>query len=56
MRRFTSLTLTKGYNNPKIGAIKGLDLKDSFIGIRSAMRRVVVKLFPEIRFRRAEMF
>jgi hypothetical protein len=51
-----SFTPTGGHDVPEIGAIKVLDPKESITGIGNAVRRVVVELFPKIRFRRAEMF
>jgi hypothetical protein len=38
------------------GAIEGVDPKESIAGVESAMRRLVVELFPKIRFGRAELF
>jgi hypothetical protein len=56
MRRFTSLLPTVGHVDYTTGAIEGMNLKESIIGIESAIQRVVIELFPKIRFGRAELF
>lgn len=56
MRRSTSLTPTVGHTEPPFDAIEGVDPTESIAGVGFAVRRVVVELFPKIRFGRAEMF
>jgi hypothetical protein len=51
-----SLLPTVGHVDYITSAIKGINLKESIIGIESAMQRVVVELFLKIRFGRAELF
>jgi hypothetical protein len=51
-----SLTPIIGHVFAITGAIKGVDPKESIASVESAMRRLVVKLFPKNRFKRAESF
>jgi hypothetical protein len=51
-----SFTPTEGHPETIIGAIEGMNLKESIAGVSFALGRVVVELFSKSRFGRAEMF